>query len=158
MPSNKNRKKKSATEIIVKKYAMSPEDLAKHPEKVAKTKAKYSMDQAKVEEALTDFLNIKDPIVFKGKAIAWVKRPSMKQLKAMIPKELRPYVDNPQDVPEKVNKKYESFFYEKMAELIVIPERTAEEWEDYANPWFVRMFWEHIANIAKLMEGPIEGF
>jgi len=158
MPNQKNRKKKSATEKIAEKYTMSPEEIKGHEKRVAKTKAKYSMDQAEVERALTDFLNIKDPIVFKGKAIAWVKRPSMKQLKAMIPQELRPYVDNPQDVPEEINKKYESFFYEKMAEIVVVPKKTAEEWEAYANPWFVRMFWAHIADVAKLMEGPIEGF
>jgi len=157
MTSRKNRKESSTTKIA-KKYAMPPEEVKRHDERVARTKAKYSMDQAEVEKALTDFLNIRDPIVVNGKAIAWVKRPSMKQLKAMIPKELRPYVDNPKDVPEELNEKYENFFYEKMAEIIVVPKRSASEWEEWANPWFVRLFWQHIANIAQLMEGPIEGF
>lgn len=158
MPNHKNRKEKSATSEIARKYAMSPEKIGKHEARVKQTKIKYSMDAAEVERALTEYLEIKDPIVVDGKAIAWVKRPSMKQLKAMIPKELRPYVDSPTEVPEELNKRYENFFYEKMAEIIAIPKRTASEWEALANPWFTRLFWNHIAEIANLLEGRVEGF
>ena len=153
----KKRKKLSPEERLAKRYTMSPDDLAQHDKKVAKTKAKYSMDAAEVEKALTDYLEIKDPIVVDGKAIMWCKRPSMKQLKELIPQELRPY-ENPEDVPEELNKKYELHFYEKMAEIIAIPEKTAEEWRKIANPWFARLFWGHIKNIAEQLDGRIEGF
>jgi len=137
---------------------MSPEDIKKEEETIEKGKTKYSMEQTEVEKALTEYLELTDPIVHKGKAIAWVRRPSMKQLREMIPPEMAKYMDNPKDVPEETAKKYEGFFYKKMAELIKVPEYTAEQWEEKANPWFVRLFWEHIANIAKLMEGQVEGF
>jgi len=137
---------------------MSPEDIKREEEAIEKGKTKFSMEQAEVEKALTEYLEIKDPIVHKGKAIAWVKRPSMKQLREMIPPEMAKFMDNPKGVPEEVAKRYEGHFYKKMAELIVVPEYTAEEWEAKANPWFVRLFWEHVANIAKLMEGQVEGF
>jgi len=97
-------------------------------------------------------------MLWKGKAIAWVRRPSMKQLKGLIPPEVAKYVNKPKAVPEELGKKYEKFFYEKMAEMIAVPERTAEEWEEKVNVWFIRKFWEHIANVAQLMEGQIEGF
>ena len=135
-----------------------PIDIEKEEKRIQKAKAKYSMDAQKVNDNLTEYLDIKDPIVWKGKAIAWVKRPTMKQLKALIPKEMRTYVENPQDVPEKLNKKYEGHFYGKMADLIAIPKHTAKEWEEIGNPWFMRRFWEHIAQIAQLMEGNIESF
>lgn len=159
MPNRNNRKKKeTAQEKIVRKYAMSPETISKHEEKIEKTKAKYSIDMAEVEKNLTEFLEVKDPIVVKGKAIMWVKRPSMKELKSIIPQELRPYVDDPASVPEEVNERYETHFYAKMAELVAVPKRTAEQWEATANPWVIRLFWHHIANIAQSLEGNIEGF
>lgn len=159
MPNNKNRKKKSPEERIAGKYAMrTPESIREHERKVEQTKSKYSMDSAETEKNLTEYLEIKDPIVAGGKAIMWCKRPSMKQLKEMIPKEMRPYVDNPAEVPEEMNQRYEKHFYEKMAELIAIPKKSAKDWEEISNPWFVRLFWNHIANIAQLLEGRIEGF
>lgn len=158
MPNNKNRKKKSPEARLAEKYAMTPEDIKGHEKKVQATKTKFSMDAAEVEKALTEYLELTDPIVFEGKAIMWCKRPSMKQLKAMIPKEMRPYIANPEKVPDKLNKKYEDFFYEKMAELIAVPTKSVAEWQNIANPWLVRLFWNHIADIAELLEGRVEGF
>lgn len=144
---------------IGEKYpSMSPEDIRKEEEQIQKGKIKYSMELSDVEKALTDYLEITDPLIHKDKAIAWVRRPSMKQLKELIPPEMGKYMENPSSVPEATAKKYEKFFYKKMAELIKVPEYTAEEWETKANPWFVRLFWQHIANVAKLMEGQVEGF
>jgi len=158
MTSRKNRKDKNATSEIARKYAMTPERIGKHEARVKETKAKYSMDAAKVDRALTEYLQIKDPIVVDGKAIMWCKRPSMKQLKAMIPNEMHPYVDKPEDVPEELREKYEDHFYEQMADIIAIPKKTAKEWEAINNPWLTRLFWNHIAEIANLLEGRIEGF
>jgi len=76
----------------------------------------------------------------------------------MIPQEMVKYMDDPSKAPEAVQKKYERFFYEKMEELIAIPKLNADQWEAKANPWFIRRFWEHVGQIAKLMEGQIEGF
>jgi len=144
---------------ITEKYPpMSPEDIRKEIEQTEKGKTKYSMEMSDVEKALTDYLEITDPLVHNGKAIAWVKRPSMKQLKELIPPEMAKYMDDPKSAPELITKKYEGHFYKKMAELIKIPEHTAEQWEAKANPWLIRLFWQHIADIAKLMEGQVEGF
>lgn len=143
--------------------SLTVKEIKEEARRMDEAKAKYSRDLAKVESALTEYLETLDPMLWinpKGEtvAIAWIRRPSMKKLKEMIPKEMREYVDNPLEVPEELNKKYESHFYEKMAEMIAIPERTPEEWETKANPWFIRRFWEHIASIAQMMEGQIEGF
>lgn len=143
---------------------MSEEDIRRDARRQEEAKAKYSMKSVDVESALTEYLEMLDPILWTNpqtketKAIAWVRRPSMKQLKGLIPPEMAKYMDDPAKVPDKVNKKYEKFFYEKMAEMISIPNLTAEQWKEKSNPWFIREFWSHIANIAKLMEGQIEGF
>jgi len=142
---------------------LSVKEIKEEARKMDVAKAKFSRDLNEVESALTEYLETLDPMLWtnsKGEtvAIAWIRRPSMKKLKELIPKEMREYVDNPLEVPEELNKKYESHFYEKMAEMIAIPKCTSEEWEAKANPWFIRRFWEHIAEIAKLMEGQIEGF
>ena len=129
-----------------------------------KAKAKFSMDLVDVESALTEYLDELDPIMWTNpktketKAIAWVRRPSMKQLKALIPPEMSKYMDDPSKMPKSTQKKYENFFYEKMSELVAIPEYTPEQWREKANPWLIRKFWEHISEITKLMEGQIEGF
>ena len=144
-------------EKILKKYPpMKPEELEKAEKEMTEAKTKYNIDQAEVEKALTEYLEILDPLMYKGKAIAYVRRPSMKQLKALIPPELREYVGK--QIPEELAKKHERFFYEKMSEMIAVPEYDADQWETKANPWFIRLFWQHINDIANLMEGQIEGF
>ena len=151
------------SEKIINKYPpMSKEDIKKEMARQDKAKSKYSMDAAEVEKALTEYLEVLDPMLWTNpktgetKAIAWVKRPSMKDLKNLVPQELAKYVGS--QVPEDIGKEYEKFFYEKMAEMIAIPKRTPKQWEEKANPWFIRQFWQHIADIAALMEGQIEGF
>lgn len=144
---------------IAEKYPpMSPEDIKKEEKAIEKGKAKISAEASEIEKALTEYLNITDPLKWKDKTIALVKRPSMKQLKDLIPPEMAKYMDNPKSVPEETAKRYEGFFYKKMAELIEEPKYSAEQWETKANPWFIRLFWEHIAEISKMMEGQVEGF
>jgi len=144
---------------IERKYPpMSPEDIKAEEKTIEEGKAKLSMEMSVVEDALTEYLSISDPVVYKGKAVMWILRPTIKQLKALIPPEMREYVGNPKDVPEETGKKYEQFFYEKLAEMVTVPKYTAEQWQEKANPWLLRLFWEHIAKIARLMEGQIEGF
>ena len=136
----------------------SEEVIKKEEEKIAKAKAVFNIDQAEVEKNLTEYLAIKDPLMHNGKAIALIRRPSMKELKALIPPEMRKYVDDPKGLPPEAGKKYEKFFYQKMSEYIVVPKKTAKEWEATINPWFIRLFFDHFAQIAKIMEGQIEGF
>lgn len=123
-----------------------------------KAKQDYNIDQAEVLRNLTDYLNIKDPIKWNGKVIALVRRPSMKELKELIPKDLRKFVDDPKGLPNEEAKEYETFFYKKMSEFITVPNWSPEEWEINGNPWFIRLFFDHLSQIAKLMEGNIEGF
>jgi len=154
--SDKAKKKKSFSERFP---PLDAEGIREQEELMDKAKRKYATDAQEVSDALTDYLDIKDPMLWKGKAIAWVRRPSMKQLKELIPVEMRRYINkDPSEIPKSVDKKYEKFFYEKMAEMIVIPKYTAAEWETKANPWLIRRFWLHISEIAKLMEGHIENF
>lgn len=146
---------------ITEKYPpMSPEDIEAEEKRVERGKAKLSMELSEVEDALTEYLDIVDPIVNpkNGKAIMWVRRPTVKQLKELVPPEMRKYMDNPKDIPEDVGKKYEKFFYEKLAEMVKVPNYDAETWKEKANPWLLRLFWTHIAEISKLMEGEVEGF
>lgn len=157
MRNKKSQKKKGATSRIAEKYGMSGEKLRQHDRKVEETKHKYSMDAAEVDRALTEYCDIKDPIVVGGKAVMWCRRPTMKELKAMIPEEMRQYVDGG-EVPEEINEKYEKFYYEKMADLIVVPKRTAEEWAEKCTPWITRLFWGHISDIGKVLENRVEGF
>jgi len=150
---------------VVDKYpAMSREDIEEDARRQEQAQVKYSMDAAEVDKALTEYMEMLDPIVWtnpktnKKVAIAWVRRPTMKELKKIIPEEIQKYVVKQEDIPEEVGEKYATFLYEKMAELIVIPKRNAEQWEEFSNPWFLRRFYKHIGNIADLMKGQVEGF
>lgn len=144
--------------------ALSKEEIEREAKAQEKASVQYSMEQAEVEKALTEYMEMLDPILWTNprtnveKAIAWVRRPTMKQLKALIPPDVAKYVDKGEEIPEELNKKYEKYFYEKMSELIAIPERTPAEWEEKINPWFLRLFLEHVNNIAKFVQGQIEGF
>lgn len=129
-------------------------------QKTAKTK--YAAEALEIEKNFAEFCEVLDPIEWKnpktGKfmKIGLVRRPTMKQIKELVPPEMAKYIGK--KAPEKLEKKYAKFFYEKMADLIVIPDKTAEEWERDGNPWYMRMFWQHIADIQKLIEGQAEGF
>ena len=124
-------------------------------------KTKYAAEALEIEKNFTEFCEVLDPIEWKnsdGKfvTIAKVRRPTMKQMKELVPPEMAKYVGK--KAPKELEEKYAKFFYEKMAEMIVFPEKTADEWEADGNPWFMRMFWQHIADIVKLIEGQAEGF
>jgi len=138
--------------------AMSKKDVKEEIERQEKARAKFSMEAADVEKALTEYLEIKDPLIHNGKAVAWVRRPTMKQLKNVTPPEMAKYMENPKEVPEHVGKKYEKHLYEQMELLIAVPEHTAEEWAEIATPWLIRLFFEHLSDIVALVEGQAEGF
>jgi hypothetical protein len=152
--------KREKIDIEDKYPPMSPEDIENEVQAVERGKAKLSMEYADVEEALTEYLETPEPIInpANGKAIMWIRRPSIKELKGLIPAEMRKYTDNDKEVPESVSTKYEEFFYRKLAEMVVVPKYTAEQWKAKANPWLLKLFWTYIANISKFMEGKIEGF
>lgn len=153
--SNQEEKKRK---LLEKHRPLTPKDIEKLREGKKKAKEKYAIDSAIVERNLTEYLAVKDPIIWKGKAIAWVRRPTMKELKDLIPKDIGPFLDDPNSVPEEKVKEYDSVLFGKMEELIVIPKKTAKQWEEIANPWFLRLFFSHIMNIAKVMEMQTEGF
>lgn len=145
-------------DIIEKKYGKSPEDVVADAKQQKKAQSNYNIQMAEVDQALTEFLNILDPIKWNGKTIMCARRPSMKELKKMIPKEMAKYADHPEDIPQSIQEKYEGFFYQKMSEIIVAPKHTAEEWEELANPWLMNLFWKHISSISEQIQGKIEGF
>lgn len=124
-------------------------------------KKQYNADMASVESALTDFLNIKDPIVFNGKAIAWVRRPTMKELKNLFPREMMEAVKDQkqfESISQEQAESWDKEMYKVMSNLIEIPKHTAEEWETKSNSVFVSLFYEHLANIVKKISPDIEGF
>jgi len=124
-----------------------------------KAKAKYEGAIQKVEKNLLDFLKIEDPIIFNEKAIMWMRRPSNKELRNMVPKELVEYVGKPAtEIPDEVLENYDEQIYAMMGELITKPKWTAEQWADKTNPWLTRLFWDHIANIIRMTQAEIEGF
>lgn len=125
-------------------------------------KTVFAARALEIEKNFTAFNEVLDPIQWKnpqtGKTvdIALVRRPTMKEIKALVPPEMAKYIGK--KAPEEMEKKYAHFMYERMADLIVLPDKTAKEWEADGNPWFLRRFWQHIADIQRLIEGQSEGF
>jgi len=151
----KEQKKK---DFLAKHKPLSKEDIAKSKKDIEKAKEKYAVSIASIEQALTEFMEIRDPIKYNGKTIMLVRRPTMKELQELIPKDIGPFIEDPSSVSEKDMEKYDDLFYGNLAKLIVVPKRTAKEWKEKANPWLLRLFFEHIASITKVMEGEAEGF
>jgi len=156
----KNGKKPiSPEERMVQKYGMkTPEAILEHERRIEETKTKYVVDAIAVEKALTEFLEILDPILWNSKPIMWVRRPTMAELHGLIPPDVEKYLKETGEVPDDVAKKYENFVYEKMASMVMVPKYTAEEWKSKANPWLLKKFWKHIGNIAQIMQDQTEGF
>jgi len=156
--SEKNRKKSFA-----EKYPpLDKAGIKKEIKDQETAKTKYVAEALEIEKNFAEFCEVLDPIMWKnprtGKfvKIALVRRPTMKQMKELVPPEMAEYVGK--KAPKELEEKYAEFFYQKMAEMIVFPERTADGWEEDGNPWYLRMFWQHIADIVKLIEGQAEGF
>jgi len=118
----------------------------------------YSTDMTGIEQNLTEFLTIEDPLVYQGKVLAWIKRPSNKELRALVPPEMRKYAKNPSDIPDELLDKYDDEIVGVLAKLITRPKWSAEEWKTKMNPWFTRLFWEHIGYITNLAQVELEGF
>jgi len=148
---------------FAEKYpALDEEGIKKEIKGQETAKTKYAAEALEIEKNFAEFCEVLDPIEWKnpntGKfvKIGLVRRPTMKQMKEMVPPEMAKYVGK--KAPKELEEKYAKFFYQKMSEMIVIPEKTASEWEAEGNPWYMRMFWQHIADIVKLIEGQAEGF
>lgn len=147
-------KKEPKYEAVDPKKEMLRQDMAR---------AQFSGDMAEIEKNLTEYLQIEDPLIHNGKVVALVKRPSMNDMKKLVPPEMMKYANmKPEEIPEdamkELNEKYEDFYYEKMAELIVKPKYTAAKWKEKANPWFMQLFWGHIENISQLSSGRVDSF
>lgn len=124
-----------------------------------KARQKYQFDLAEAERNLTEYLKISDPIIVDDKPIFWIRRPSMKEIKALTPnKEQMAYMENPENMPTKLQKEYDDRFYKKISELITAPEKTSDEWREVMNPWVLRLFWGYIAKIGNILGAEVEGF
>lgn len=155
MSTPKEKKKK---DFLKKHPPMSPAEIKKAKKETEKSKENYAVTMASIEQALTEYMEIRDPIKYNGKVIMLVRRPTMKELQALIPKDIGPFIADPSNVSDEELKKYDQLFYGSLASLIVVPKRTAEEWAKTATPWLLRLFFEHINRISKVMEGEAEGF
>jgi len=120
---------------------------------------KFQLNMAEAEKNLTDYLKISDPIVVDGKPIFWVRRPSMKEIKALTPNKAEmAYMENPEEMPTKMQKEYDERFYVKISELVTAPKKTPDEWRDVMNPWILRLFWGYIAKVGNILGAEVEGF
>lgn len=131
------------------------DDVIKEQEEIQK---QYNSQMANIESNLTSFLEIEDPLVVNGKLLAMVRRPSMKEIKKLFPKELLEIGASGKvptyDESEEMNKA----LYEMMGSLITKPKHTAEEWENKTNPYFIRAFYDHIMKMSQALETQVEGF
>jgi hypothetical protein len=119
---------------------------------------RYDIGMAKVEDNLIDFLKKEDPLVYDEKVLAMVRRPSNREIRNMVPKELMEYADRPDDVPDDMMKDYEDRIYEIMADLITKPKWTKEKWAEINNPWFQRLFWDHVSKVINMTQAEIGSF
>lgn len=155
MSTSREKKKK---DFLEKHKPLSKEDIVKGKKDTKKAKEKYAVAMASIEQALTEFMEIKDEIKWNGKTIMLVRRPTMKELQNLIPKGIGAFIENPTNFSEEDAKAYDELFYGNLAKLVVIPKLTAKQWEEKANPWLLKLFFEHMEKIAKVIEGEAEGF
>ena len=126
------------------------------------TRTKFVVEAAEIEKNFTTFIEILDPLEYKNPStgklmqVALVRRPSMKEMKNMVPKELAKY--DGKKIPKNLEGRYEEFMYDTMAKMIATPKKDAKGWEEYANPWFMRLFWTYIKNIINIVEGEADHF
>jgi len=144
--------------IYEKHPPLTEEQIKERKEAKEKAKEQYTVNVAEIEKTLTEFLEVKDPLLWEEKVIAWIRRPTMKELSELIPTQVQKYLDNPEGLPVDKISEYDELFYTNMEKMIVIPKKTAKEWKETANPWFLRLFFEHIISIAKVLEMQVEGF
>jgi len=137
---------------------------------------KWHLSLAKAEENLTQYLQTSDPVIAEvydadegkmiEKPVIWVRRPSMKEIKDLTPTSQEMKImeslrgKKPSDmmeIPESATE-YDKRFYNKLSELVVAPEKTADQWRDVMNPWLLRLFWGYIAKVGDVLGAEVEGF
>jgi len=137
---------------------LSDEEVKKESAAIDEMKTEITMDAVQVAKNLTEWLETTDPIIVDGKVRMWCRRPTMEQLEAMVPPELRQYKDKPTEVPKELEEKYKDDIYKKLAELIEIPKHTTEEWKKIANPWLIKAFQEHLFKAFEGLGVSLENF
>lgn len=152
--------KDKTKEFLKRNPPLDEEGLARQKAGQQATKTKFVAEAAEIEKNFAKFNEILDPLEYmvggKKLQVALVCRPSMRELKNMVPKELAKYEGK--KIPKNLEPKYEKFMYDTMAKMITVPKKTANEWEEYANPWFMRLFWTYIKNISTIVEGEADHF
>lgn len=121
-------------------------------------KAQYTTDMTALEENLRNFAEKTDPIVFRGKPLCWVKRPSKAQFEKLIPPDMMKYKNSPDSIPKAEADKYENLIYEMMAELIVNPKHDANWWKANSPLIFIPLFQAHLNEIYELVGIDIANF
>ena len=133
----------------------SVEDVAAEQDSI---RTEHGIDLSKVMFNLTDFLAISDPLVYNGKAIMMVRRPTMKEIKTMFPKDMLDNLDKLDTIPLKKAEEYDRRVFETMSLLITTPKLSVEQWEEKSNSILIKLFFEHLANVVKMVEPKISGF
>ncbi len=156
---NEKNKKKSFAE----KFPAMDKKAVKTEIKVQeKAKDEMTAQALEIEKNFTSFGDVTDPIQWKDpstgkfKDIALVRRPTMKERKEMVPPEYAKYAGK--KIPKELEEEYATFMYQQMSKLIILPKKTAEEWERDASPWFMKLFWTHIKDIVVMIEGKADSF
>jgi len=150
----------SKEEKLIEKHApLKPKEVAEVKKQAQQAKNIYEIEQSKVEENLSNFLKKADPVLDEdGNPILYIRRLSMRELKSLLPQELMDFKGKAEEIDPQLSEKFEKEFYVKLAEVIVAPKKTAEEWEEAINPWLLKAIWNHFALMTEVLSGQIEGF
>lgn len=135
------------TKSLVAKYGQqTPEEMEKEQ---GALEAEHVEKCKEMEENISAFSSKIDELIVEGKTLAMVKRPTNSQFRRFTPPEMLKYSNHPEEIPPELAVKYETDMYALMAELIVTPKRTAEEWRDSTGDAFMAAFQAHLFGVRQ---------
>jgi len=147
MVTDEERKRR----LIEKHKPMTRRQVKERFQEMRKAKSELTTNATILEANLKAFNLITDPLIDPEteKPLCWVRRPTTDELEALVPAELLEYRNSPDDVPEKVMKKYKDFQFKMMANLIENPKKSAEWWKKNANLVFQQLFQLHLRGVME---------
>lgn len=144
-----------------------PKELLKY---TGKTEAELAKEQEDLEgevnlraqamdQEIQNFSNKTDEMKTpEGKVVGIVKRPTAEQFRKFTPPELAKHKGDPDAITYEEAEKYEKAIYALMAELIVTPKHTAEEWRKTTGDEFAALFQAHLFKVRKQMVESVKNF
>jgi len=138
-------------EFLSKHKILSDEEIKKIQYDAFLTKDKYAKDTITIESNLLNFHQQLYPMInpysTEGEVLCWIRQLSLKEMLSETPEKLVEAMRKAESVEEAKelvkSLKIEGAIgqmYELMSKMIAIPEKTADEWADFANPEFTHLF------------------